>query len=770
MGDPSIATLVAINPTDAGGYVAHVLFSSSPPNGLNGFTLKYGASTIPSSYYLITKSLIYTQGEELPDEFGYMVYFNTAVAISESEPVSVLWNTTLGESGPKAMGPLLKRPTIKAMYNDDTFEELSIGITVDDHAISTPFLLHTYTVATVGGVTTYTRQPYLSGMSTGPGGNDPVAASTTCITRLSSFISHINNFIDDTVSSISGDTLKVNYVEQNVNFAFVVESADGAFRLVTPEQKITPLPDLRIQLQAHSNGLRLQNNIADPQYALQHYTYAMPPGRRDYEIRGIHFIPFGSLELSGRNGAMSFDFYYAREYNYAGVIPSEEDSDYFAISLLSTDGIARRSSNINFTYTPMDTPAVAAIAAGPTAAGSIAAAAVALAEALGPTVVQVIMDISGEGVKSFAEGVDPSKYFNTPVSVISVTNGGTISFTEETLGTTVIFPSSAELTNYTVTVSETTYAISFDASGTMSINGSPVLLGSFFMLGNRARYVFAIGSAMIEDGIDPPTVTTTTTSNSVTISWIDGSSGDFVIDGYQIVVSYDGSDTTYDIPDGVSSHTISNLSNGSYGVTVSMKSGNLVGIASDSEAFTIGGGGGGNIPCFLAGAPILTPSGYQRIETLTEGDMVTTSDGRSVAIQRVKRTLVTAGPSVDPYVIPKGRFGATRRLLISPNHKVQTDEGSGMVEAKDLGLQQEAQSGQFIYYNLELPSWSTDKMVVAGVTVESLAPVRRIAMPLATLKALVAKQYGTSSAHLERVLRASSFLPNGLIEIPMMRK
>jgi hypothetical protein len=182
-----------------------------------------------------------------------------------------------------------------------------------------------------------------------------------------------------------------------------------------------------------------------------------------------------------------------------------------------------------------------------------------------------------------------------------------------------------------------------------------------------------------------------------------------------------------------------------------------------------GGGSGGNIPCFLAGAPVMTPSGYQRIETLTEGDMVTTSDGRSVAIQRVKRTLVTAGPETNPYVIPKGRFGATRRLLISPNHKVQTDEGR-MVEAKDLGLRQETQSGQFIYYNLELPSWSNDKMVVAGVTVESLAPVRRIAMPLATLKALVAKQYGTSAAHLERVLRACSFLPNGLIEAPMLRK
>ena len=174
-------------------------------------------------------------------------------------------------------------------------------------------------------------------------------------------------------------------------------------------------------------------------------------------------------------------------------------------------------------------------------------------------------------------------------------------------------------------------------------------------------------------------------------------------------------------------------------------------------------------PCFLAGAPVLTPTGYRRIEELTEGDLVTTGDGRHVPIQRVKRTLVTAGPAVDPYVIPKGRFGSIRRLLISPNHKVQTE--AGMVEARALGLRQEEQSGQFVYYNLELPEWGRDTLVVAGVTCESLAPVRRVTMPLAVFKTLLTAKYGAvTPAIMEKVLRTCRMMPDGSVEAPVMRR
>jgi hypothetical protein len=175
-------------------------------------------------------------------------------------------------------------------------------------------------------------------------------------------------------------------------------------------------------------------------------------------------------------------------------------------------------------------------------------------------------------------------------------------------------------------------------------------------------------------------------------------------------------------------------------------------------------------PCFLAHAPVLTPSGYKKIATLREGDLVTTGDGRSVAIQHVSRTRIAAGgPSVNPYSIPKGSFGATSRLLISPNHKVHT--GSGAVEAKYLGLKQETMTGPFDYYNLELPNWSTDTMVVAGVTVESLAPIRRITVSALEFAHMIKNQYGSITPELVEKIRAKvKLMPNGTVNVPVMTK
>jgi hypothetical protein len=167
----------------------------------------------------------------------------------------------------------------------------------------------------------------------------------------------------------------------------------------------------------------------------------------------------------------------------------------------------------------------------------------------------------------------------------------------------------------------------------------------------------------------------------------------------------------------------------------------------------------------LKHAPVLTPAGYKKISTLVAGDIVLTGDGRQVAIQRVQHTRVEAGTSVNPYIVPKGLYGAERRLLISPDHRISTE--NGMIEARLLGLEQEEMSGSFDYYNLELPSWAKDTMVVAGVVVESLAPVRRITMTLAQFKAKVVQQYGEiTPAILEKIQQTCRIVGNGYIEVP----
>jgi hypothetical protein len=173
------------------------------------------------------------------------------------------------------------------------------------------------------------------------------------------------------------------------------------------------------------------------------------------------------------------------------------------------------------------------------------------------------------------------------------------------------------------------------------------------------------------------------------------------------------------------------------------------------------------VSCFLESAPVLTPSGYVKMGTLHEGDLVLTGDGRQVPIQCVKKMRVMPGPLVNPYIVPKGKFGATHRLLISPNHKIHT--GSEVTEAKLLGLEQESMSNAFDYYNLELPAWPRDTMVIAGVTVESMAPIRRITVSMEEFTAMIQSRYGPMTPALQQKINASVyFLPDG-VSLPAVR-
>ena len=122
----------------------------------------------------------------------------------------------------------------------------------------------------------------------------------------------------------------------------------------------------------------------------------------------------------------------------------------------------------------------------------------------------------------------------------------------------------------------------------------------------------------------------------------------------------------------------------------------------------------GQISCFLGDAPVLTPSGYRRIDSLRVGDKVTTLTGEDV-ITRVYKRLGSASPSINPYRIPAGTFGATKDLLISPKHAIAVK--GKMIRAENCGLKQVTPQGLLTYYNLGLASKSN--MIIAGVEVES---------------------------------------------------
>ncbi len=169
---------------------------------------------------------------------------------------------------------------------------------------------------------------------------------------------------------------------------------------------------------------------------------------------------------------------------------------------------------------------------------------------------------------------------------------------------------------------------------------------------------------------------------------------------------------------------------------------------------------------------MLTPSGYKPIASLRAGDKVTTADGRVVRIVEACHYRVPAAASTRPYIIPAGRFGATQDLPISPRHRVQVTGGE-MVEAQHIsGLKQDASvTGTIDYYNLELPNWHRDNMVVAGVTVESKARVERYTVSASEFVAMLKSKYGeVTPALLEKAARTCRVVAGGRVEVPVVKR
>ena len=77
--------------------------------------------------------------------------------------------------------------------------------------------------------------------------------------------------------------------------------------------------------------------------------------------------------------------------------------------------------------------------------------------------------------------------------------------------------------------------------------------------------------------------------------------------------------------------------------------------------------------CFTSGTTIRTPNGDVLIDTLQVGDLVTTMDNgpqriRWIGTQTLSQRQLQARPNLRPILIRQGLLGATRNLLVSPQH------------------------------------------------------------------------------------------------------
>ena len=137
------------------------------------------------------------------------------------------------------------------------------------------------------------------------------------------------------------------------------------------------------------------------------------------------------------------------------------------------------------------------------------------------------------------------------------------------------------------------------------------------------------------------------------------------------------------------------------------------------------GGGGGVVPCFPKGTRVLTASGYKTVESLTQGELVQTADGRQVPVKLYGTHLSATNTVTAPFKIPKGVFGVAHDLLLSPDHAFQVQKGLWMIPKHAAALSEKVEQvlvgSPMTYYHIECPQYLRDNLVVDGVVVESYA-------------------------------------------------
>jgi hypothetical protein len=130
------------------------------------------------------------------------------------------------------------------------------------------------------------------------------------------------------------------------------------------------------------------------------------------------------------------------------------------------------------------------------------------------------------------------------------------------------------------------------------------------------------------------------------------------------------------------------------------------------------------VKCFLAGAPILTPSGYRAVEMLRTGDQVKTAAGHVVPI-KVFTSTVLATEDTAPYFIPAKACGdfPVADMQLSPRHMFTIGRGRWLkpcvAAALYPSIKQYALGEIITYYHLECPDYFRDNLVYNGTVVES---------------------------------------------------
>ena len=266
---------------------------------------------------------------------------------------------------------------------------------------------------------------------------------------------------------------------------------------------------------------------------------------------------------------------------------------------------------------------------------------------------------------------------------------------------------------------------------TISVNGTAYAVGSTVPLGFQSVRLYAVGTAGFSNS-EPITLTNVTnvaSGTSATVSWTVPPLNGVTLGHVVVVITVNGVVQSVANVYSGTSYTLANQAVGaviSFALFMEAEGDESTSASVTSNSVTITNTQ--TAPCFPKGTPILTPSGYKAVETLEQGELVLTADGRPVPLKLYGRLLPSATERSAPYFIPKGALGPnTPRtdLTLSPDHAFQVRKGVWMLPSKAAELSKKVQqrgiNEPVHYFHVECPNYLRDNLVVNGATVESYA-------------------------------------------------
>ena len=207
-----------------------------------------------------------------------------------------------------------------------------------------------------------------------------------------------------------------------------------------------------------------------------------------------------------------------------------------------------------------------------------------------------------------------------------------------------------------------------------------------------------------------------------------GVSGSGGAGGSGISSSLSGSSVTYGIG-GAGARGNFNTTEGANGSANTGNGGGGGGAAS----FNSGGGGDGgsgivilsytataSLPCILEGTPILTNHGYKEIETITDDDLIQTSDGRYIK-SFIRSFSVPSAKHNLPYKIPKDYISnntPSQDTYLSPEHAIIVSNSTIFIPKHMNISQMDTSKNTIKYYHMEVPNFETDFIIANNMVIE----------------------------------------------------